>query len=45
MLYPSPATLEPAVAFRIFKNYMEAKYGKDNGRRGYMLQLMNTREP
>ncbi|NLY77885.1 MAG: glucose-6-phosphate isomerase [Tissierellia bacterium] len=29
----SGATLEPAVAFRIFKNYMEAKYGKDNGKK------------
>ena len=35
----SGTTTEPALAFRIFKDYMEKKYGKEEAREEYLLLL------
>ena len=40
----SGTTTEPAIAFRIFKEYMENKYGKEMPKVEYMRQRTNKRE-
>jgi len=41
----SGTTLEPAIAFRIFKEYMESKYGKDEARKRIYVTTDKSRGP
>lgn len=40
----SGTTTEPAVAFRIFKEMLEKKYGKEGARERSMLQRIGAKE-
>ena len=39
----SGTTTEPAIAFRIFKDLLEKKYGKEGAKKEYLLQLIKQR--
>ena len=39
----SGTTTEPAVAFRIFRDYLEKKYGKEEAKNGFLLQQIKKK--
>ena len=43
MISKSGTTTEPAIAFRVFREYLENKYGKDRAAKGYMLMTDRAR--